>query len=35
VNKVLVFEENWDKWDSRRWNYTAASRGKRQLVYAV
>lgn len=34
-NKVIVLEEKCDKWDQRRWNYTAASRAKKLLVWGL
>lgn len=34
-NKVLVFEEIWaDKWDPRRWRYTAATRAAKHLSWS-
>jgi len=32
-NKVIVIEEKCDKWDHKRWSYTAASRAKKLLVW--
>lgn len=33
-NKVLVIEQKCDKWDHKRWTYTAASRAKERVVWA-
>lgn len=30
---VIVYEQKTDKWDSARWNYTAASRAKNGLIW--
>lgn len=30
---VIVYEQQTDKWDSARWNYTAASRAKNGLIW--
>ena len=32
--KVMVIEQKCDKWDHRRWSYTAASRAKELLIWA-
>jgi exodeoxyribonuclease-5 len=32
-DKVIVLEESCDKWDNKRWNYTAASRAKKLLIW--
>jgi exodeoxyribonuclease-5 len=34
-DNVLVVEEIIDKWDARRWRYTAATRAKERLVYCA
>jgi exodeoxyribonuclease-5 len=34
-NSVIVFEEKCDKWCHKRWSYTAASRAKKLLIWAV
>lgn len=31
--KVMVMEQKCDKWDMKRWNYTAASRAMEQLLW--
>jgi exodeoxyribonuclease-5 len=33
ADNVLVFEQECDKWDHKRWAYTAASRAKEQLIW--
>lgn len=32
-NSVVVFEEKCDKWDHKKWSYTAASRAKNLLIW--
>ncbi len=32
---LLVFEQECDKWDHKRWTYTAASRGKEKVWWVV
>lgn len=31
--KVMVYEQNCDLWDMKRWNYTAASRAEEELIW--
>lgn len=34
-DKVMVYAQRSNRWDMRRWNYTAASRAKKSLVWVV
>jgi exodeoxyribonuclease-5 len=34
-NRIIVIEEKCDLWDHRRWAYTAASRAKTNIVWAI
>jgi exodeoxyribonuclease-5 len=32
-DNIIVYQQNCDKWDMRRWNYTAASRAKHSIIW--
>ena len=34
-DSVIAFEELWNKWDPRRWRYTAVTRAANKLTYCV
>ena len=34
-SNVLVYESNCERWDNKRWNYTAASRAKNCLIWSL
>jgi exodeoxyribonuclease-5 len=35
ADRVIVYAQNCDKWDMKRWNYTSASRAKKHLIWAM
>jgi exodeoxyribonuclease-5 len=35
ADKVMVYEQKCDKWDHKRWAYTASSRSKEKLIWVT